>query len=69
MDEALKYLNNTLLINLGFVSVENIKEIHKRVIGFVDPVNAGVFRSKQVICFSCYKHLIFACGRLRSKLL
>nr|XP_039271842.1 protein adenylyltransferase FICD-like isoform X2 [Styela clava] len=48
VDEALKYLNNTLLLNIGSVTVDQIKEIHKRVIGFVDPLNAGVFRSNQV---------------------
>lgn len=46
VDEALKYLNSTL--NIGGVTVDNIKEIHKRVIGYVDPVNAGVFRTNQV---------------------
>lgn len=48
VDEALKYLNNTLLLNPGAITIEQIKGLHKRVIGYVDPVNAGVFRSNQV---------------------
>lgn len=48
VDEALKYLNSTLLLKYGAITIEQIKELHKRVIGFVDPINAGVFRSNQV---------------------
>eukprot|EP00794_Sanderia_malayensis_P016899 gene16899-18605_t len=48
LDEALKYINNTLLAQLGDIGVEDIVEIHKRVYGHVDPLEAGLFRKTQV---------------------
>lgn len=48
IDEALRYLNNTLGLSLGYLSVDHIKEIHLRVMGFNDPINAAQFRSSQV---------------------
>nr|CAB3246148.1 adenosine monophosphate-protein transferase FICD-like [Phallusia mammillata] len=46
--EALAYMNNTLLMNIGEITIEDIKSIHKRVMGFVDPIAAGEFRTNQV---------------------
>lgn len=48
MDAALKYINNTLVDKLGDITLADILEIHKRVIGNVDPVEAGLFRRTQV---------------------
>ena len=45
--EALQYMNNTLL-KKGMITVEDVKNLHKRVLGFVDPIQAGTFRSNQV---------------------
>jgi len=46
--EALAYMNNTLLMKIGEITIDDIKSIHKRVMGFVDPMSAGEFRTKQV---------------------
>ncbi|XP_078496005.1 protein adenylyltransferase FICD-like [Ciona intestinalis] len=46
--EALKYMNNTLLMKIGNITVHDIKSIHKRVLGYVDPFGAGEFRTNQV---------------------
>lgn len=51
LEAALKYINATLINRLGSISVEDILEIHKRVMGFVDPLESGVFRHTQV-CIS-----------------
>jgi len=48
MDAALKYINNTLVDKLGDITLEDILEMHRRVIGNVDPVEAGLFRRTQV---------------------
>lgn len=48
MDLALSFINNSLLHQLGNLAVVDIQELHKRVLGFVDPINAGNFRTKQV---------------------
>jgi Fic family protein len=48
LDAALKYINSTLLNKMQDVSVEDILEIHKRVLGFVDPTEGGFFRRTQV---------------------
>ncbi|XP_046997850.1 protein adenylyltransferase Fic-like [Schistocerca americana] len=48
LDAALKYINATLVNRLGAVTVKDILEIHRRVMGFVDPVEAGTFRRTQV---------------------
>ncbi|XP_022184729.2 protein adenylyltransferase Fic [Nilaparvata lugens] len=48
LDAALKYINSTLINRLGDISVDDILEIHKRVLGFVDPMESGVFRRTQV---------------------
>ena len=49
LDSALKYINQTLVDRpLGQISLKDILEIHKRVIGHVDPIEAGFFRQTQV---------------------
>jgi Fic family protein len=49
LDSALKYINQTLVDrDHGYITLRDILEIHRRVIGFVDPVEAGHFRSTQV---------------------
>nr|CAD7407217.1 unnamed protein product [Timema cristinae] len=48
LDSALKYINATLVNRLGTISVKDILEIHRRVLGFVDPIEAGTFRRTQV---------------------
>ncbi len=48
MDAALSYVNNTLIRRIGAITKEDILDIHKRVLGFVDPIEAGTFRNTQV---------------------
>lgn len=49
LDAALKYINMTLVDRVpGHITMQDILEIHKRVIGYVDPVEAGLFRQTQV---------------------
>nr|CAD7576635.1 unnamed protein product [Timema californicum] len=48
LDSAMKYINATLVNRLGTISVKDILEIHRRVLGFVDPIEAGTFRRTQV---------------------
>lgn len=48
MDLALRFLDQVLVHRLGKISLQDIKEIHQRVFGFVDPLLAGKFRSTQV---------------------
>ena len=48
MAEALNYMNNTLLMKIGNITINDIKSIHKRVLGYVDPFGAGEFRTNQV---------------------
>ncbi|GLH10182.1 Protein adenylyltransferase Fic [Gryllus bimaculatus] len=48
LDAALKYINATLVNRLGAITVKDILEIHRRVMGFVDPVESGSFRRTQV---------------------
>lgn len=48
MHAALKYVNTTLVSRIGSVTFSDILEIHRRVLGFVDPVEAGRFRTTQV---------------------
>ena len=49
LSEALQFMNNTLLANFGDVTVENVKLLHKHVMGFAFPFIAGEFRSSQVL--------------------
>ncbi|XP_013391494.1 adenosine monophosphate-protein transferase FICD homolog [Lingula anatina] len=48
LDLALSYINSTLVQKIGKITLNDILEIHKRVLGFVDPVEAGHIRSTQV---------------------
>ncbi|CAF3763130.1 unnamed protein product [Adineta steineri] len=48
LDLALQYVNCTLVNRLGSIKLEDIFEIHRRVLGFVDPVQAGQLRQHQV---------------------
>ncbi|XP_062814800.1 protein adenylyltransferase FICD [Anolis carolinensis] len=48
MHAAMKYVNATLVSRIGSVTLADMLEIHRRVLGFVDPVEAGRFRTTQV---------------------
>lgn len=48
LDAALSYVNNTLLGRVGSITLKDILNIHKRVLGYVDPTEAGVLRDTQV---------------------
>ncbi|KAM9823127.1 protein adenylyltransferase FICD [Syngnathus typhle] len=48
VDAAMKYINTTLLSRTGTIRVSDILEIHKRVLGYVDPVEGGCLRTNQV---------------------
>uniref|UniRef100_A0A8C4YN35 Protein adenylyltransferase FICD n=3 Tax=Gopherus TaxID=38771 RepID=A0A8C4YN35_9SAUR len=48
MHAAMKYVNTTLVSRIGSVTTSDILEIHRRVLGYVDPVEAGRFRTTQV---------------------
>lgn len=49
LDAAMRYINQTLLYKpLGEFTIKDILEIHKRVLGFCDPIESGHFRKHQV---------------------
>lgn len=48
LDAAMKYINTTLLYRMRDITMGDILEIHKRVLGHVDPVEGGQFRRTQV---------------------
>ncbi|XP_018959410.2 protein adenylyltransferase FICD [Cyprinus carpio] len=48
VDVAMKYINTTLLSRAGAIAVNDILEIHQRVLGYADPVEAGRLRASQV---------------------
>ena len=48
LDLALKYLNSTLLQKSESITVDDILQIHKRVLGHAHPLEAGIYRSTQV---------------------
>lgn len=48
VDAAMKYINTTLLSRTGAITVSDILEIHRRVLGYVDPVEGGRLRTNQV---------------------
>ncbi|XP_006006198.1 protein adenylyltransferase FICD [Latimeria chalumnae] len=48
IDAAMKYMNTTLVHRIGSVTISDILEIHRRILGYVDPVEAGKFRVNQV---------------------
>lgn len=43
----MKYINASL-VKSDFITLNDILEIHKRVLGHVDPVEGGIFRRSQV---------------------
>lgn len=47
LDAALKFVNNTL-VNKALLTVTDILAMHRRILGHVDPVDAGTFRRTQV---------------------
>ncbi|TNM89596.1 hypothetical protein fugu_003830 [Takifugu bimaculatus] len=48
VDAAMKYINATLLSRSGMMTLGDILEIHRRVLGYVDPVEGGRLRTNQV---------------------
>ncbi|XP_048858551.1 protein adenylyltransferase FICD [Brienomyrus brachyistius] len=48
VDSAMTYINSTLLSRVGSVTIDDILEIHRRVLGHADPVEAGRLRTTQV---------------------
>lgn len=48
LESALRYVNQTLANKNDAVTVGDILEIHRRVMGHVDPMTAGTFRRSQV---------------------
>lgn len=48
LESALKYINTTLVNKYGLINVGDILQIHKRVLGHADPLEAGCFRRSQV---------------------
>lgn len=44
LDLAMRYINETLLYRpIGDIAISDILEIHKRVLGFVDPIESGKY--------------------------
>ena len=49
LDAAMRYINETLLYRaIGDLKINDILEIHRRVLGFCDPIESGKFRQHQV---------------------
>ena len=48
LDAAITYINFTLIHRIGAITLSDILEIHRRVMGYVDPVEAGRVRTSQV---------------------
>ncbi|PRD25832.1 UNVERIFIED_CONTAM: Adenosine monophosphate-protein transferase FICD-like protein [Trichonephila clavipes] len=48
LESALRYMNKTFANHSETLTVLDILEIHKRVLGHVDPLSAGTFRSSPV---------------------
>ncbi|XP_072755335.1 protein adenylyltransferase Fic [Anoplolepis gracilipes] len=48
LDAAMKYINATLVNRVGSITIKEILEIHRRVLGHVNPVEGGEFRRTQV---------------------
>ncbi|OWA51442.1 Adenosine monophosphate-protein transferase FICD-like protein [Hypsibius exemplaris] len=48
MDAALHFMNDSLVRRTGPIHLLDILDMHLRILGFNDPVNAGKFRSSQV---------------------
>jgi hypothetical protein len=48
MDAALTFMNTSLVHRIGNIVLQDILDLHLRVLGYVDPVAAGRFRTTQV---------------------
>jgi Fic family protein len=49
LDAAMRYINQTLLYKpLDEFGVDDILQIHRRVLGYCDPIESGKFRKHQV---------------------
>lgn len=48
LDTALQYVNCTLVNRLNAITKTDLFEIHRRVLGFVNPIEAGRLREEQV---------------------
>ena len=48
LDQALQYINSTLVNRLEPITRDDILDIHRRVFGYVDPIHAGQLRKHQV---------------------
>ncbi|XP_026478715.1 adenosine monophosphate-protein transferase Fic-like [Ctenocephalides felis] len=48
LDSAMKYINSSILNRMGEITINDILEIHRRVLGHVDPVEGGSMRRTQV---------------------
>lgn len=48
LDAAMKYINATLVNKNDFITLKDLLEIHRRVLGHVDPIEGGEFRRTQV---------------------
>lgn len=60
LDAAMKYINDSLVNRFGPILIKDILEIHKRVLGFVDPFGSGEFRRTQVRHTCAGTRVIFA---------
>lgn len=48
LDSAMKYINATLVNRNDYIRLNDILEVHRRVLGHVDPIEGGTFRRTQV---------------------
>lgn len=48
IDAAMKFMNTTLLSTSAAITISDILEIHRRVLGYVDPMEGGRMRTNQV---------------------
>lgn len=48
LDLAMKYINATLVNKIGIITIKDILEVHRRVLGHVDPIEGGEMRQTQV---------------------
>ncbi|KAF0310283.1 Adenosine monophosphate-protein transferase Fic [Amphibalanus amphitrite] len=48
LDAAIKYINTTLVNRVGAITLDDLLQIHRRVMGHADPTAAGELRTNQV---------------------
>lgn len=48
LDLAMKYINATLVNKNGWITLSDLLEVHRRVLGHVDPIEGGELRQTQV---------------------